>query len=229
MSNVQQDTDGHETDADRRSAVRDEGQRDAGHGHERGDDGHVHPGLEHEPDRDPGRQERAGRIRRGERDPDPLEGDHQEQHDDRERAEEPELVAEDGEDRIGVGGGKVPEFLLPGTETLTERPTEGEPEDGLDRLEARAARIAPRIEEREDPLQAIRLHDRDRGDEHSGKGPEPGELHEPRPRDEVHAEGERTEDDRGPEVRFGDDERRDEAHDEHERQRHGPAADLGAG
>ena len=184
MSNVQQDTDGHETDADRRSAVRDEGQRDAGHRHERGDDSHVHPGLEHEPDRDPGRQERAARIRCGEGDPDPLEGDHQEQHDDRERAEEPELVAEDGEDRVGVGRGKEPEFLLSRSEALTERPTERQPVDGLDRLEARPAGIAPGIEEREDPLQAVWLDDRDRGDEQRGQRPEPGELHEPRPRDD---------------------------------------------
>ena len=157
VSNVQQDTDGHETDADGRAAVGDERQGDTGHRHERSDDGHVHPGLEDQPDGDAGRQQRPRGIRCGERDADALERDDQEEHDDRERAEEPELVAEDGEDRVGVGRREEPELLLARAEALTERSTEREPIDGLDRLEPGAARIAPRIEEREDPLQAIGL------------------------------------------------------------------------
>src|SRR5438132_2909720 len=71
-SNVQQDTDGHESDADRRPAVRDERERDAGVRDQCRDDRHVHPRLEHEPYGDPGREERALGIHRRQRDPEAL-------------------------------------------------------------------------------------------------------------------------------------------------------------
>src|SRR5438132_1057836 len=66
-ANVQQYADGDEPDAERGPAVRDEGQREPGHGHQARDHRHVHPGLGRQPHRDPGRDERAGRIRGADR------------------------------------------------------------------------------------------------------------------------------------------------------------------
>src|SRR5207247_6107707 len=100
--------------------------------------------------------------------------------DDQERAGEPKLVAEHREDRVGVRSGEIAELLAPRPEALTEEPTEREPVERLDRLEAGALRIGPRIEERRQTLQAVGLLDRDQqhrdADErgHRAEDAEPG-------------------------------------------------------
>src|SRR5437870_6487945 len=90
-ANVQQYADGDEPDAERAAAVRDEGQGDARHRHQARYDGHVHPGLEREPHRDPRRDERPGRVLRADGDPDAAVCKSEEQQHDRERAREAEL------------------------------------------------------------------------------------------------------------------------------------------
>src|SRR5438094_7483662 len=166
-ANVQQYADGDEPDAERGPAVRDEGQREAGHGHQARDHRHVHPGLGRQPHRDPGRDERAGRILGADRDTHAAVREDEEEHDDRERSGEPELVAEHGEDGVRVRRGKEPELLAPRAKAFAERAAQREPVERLDRLEAGAARVGPRVEEREETLRAIRLHERaDPRDQH---------------------------------------------------------------
>src|SRR5437867_6511363 len=215
-SNVEEDTDRDETDAERRAAVRDEGKRDARHRHEAGDDGHVHPGLEHEPGRDARRDERAHRIGRTQRDTDAAVPEHEEQDDHGERAGETELVAEDREDRIRVREGQVAELFSAGPESLTEQTAERETIQGLDRLVSLVAGIAPRIEEGRDPLQSIGARERTGERDDNGKRSERGEHPQPRSGREIHDERDHSDDDRRPEVGLDEDERgEDGGDDEH--------------
>src|SRR6266542_3767853 len=215
-SNVQQDTDGNEADADRGASVRDERQRDPGHRHEARDDGHVHPGLEHDPHRDPGGEQRAGAVRRGDRDPRPLVRDREEQQHHRQRPPQAELVAEHREDRIGVRRGQETELLLARGQPLAERAPEREPVERLDGLEARAARVAPGIEERDDARHPVRLDHRGARPEDQREGGEGGELAQPGAGDEIHREADRA----------GDHERRDAADEQRERDGHRRPAHL---
>src|SRR6267378_1155058 len=112
-TNVQEDTHGDEPDTERAAAVRDKGEGDAGHRHEARDDGHVHPRLEAEPDRDAGREQGAGRVLRAERDTDAAEREREEEQDDKEGSCETELVTEDREDGVGVRVGQIACLFLP--------------------------------------------------------------------------------------------------------------------
>src|SRR5438128_1737061 len=210
-ANVQQYADGDEPDAERGPAVRDKGQREARHGHQARDHRHVHPGLGREPHRDPGRDERAGRILGADRDTHAAVREDEEEHDDRERSGEPELVAEHGEDGGRVRRGEAPELLAPRAKAFAERAAQREPVERLDRLEAGAARVGPRVEEREETLRAIRLHERAEREKRDGDRGKGAELAEARSGDEVDAERDDHDDDRRPEVRL----------DEHEPGDHG--------
>src|SRR5437762_2712018 len=81
---------------------------------------HVRTRLEDRPSRDAGRDERAHRIGRAQRDPHAAVAEDEEQHDHRERSRETELVAEDREDRVGVWEGQIPELLATRAQALTE-------------------------------------------------------------------------------------------------------------
>src|SRR5258706_9293450 len=156
-TNVQEDTHGDEPDTERAASVGDEGKRDPGHRDEARDDGHVHPGLEAEPDRDPGRQQRAGRVLRAKGDAHPAERKPEEEQDDDERSRETELVAQHREDRVRVWVRQVTEFLLSRPEALAAGSSDAEGIKHLDRLEPVLLRIGPWVEERHQPLQAGRL------------------------------------------------------------------------
>ncbi len=158
-------------------------------------------------------------------DADALERDDEEQHDHRQRPEQAELVAEHGEDRIRVRRRQEAELLLPRPEPFAQRTTEGEPVDGLDRLEARALRVAPWVHERGEARHPVWLDDRDRRGADRREAAERRELAEARAGDEVHREADRGDDDRGAEIGLSDDERGDEGEGRHERHGHRPPAD----
>src|SRR5437867_371114 len=199
-TNVQEDTHGDEPDTERAAAVRDEREGDTGHRHEARDDGHVHPGLEAEPHRDAGREQRSGRVLRAERDPHAAERKREEEQDDQERPGETELVAEDRKDRVRVRVRQVAEFFLPRPQALAERTAQPERVEHLDGLESVLLRIRPRVEEREQSLIAVWLGDREREHDHRGQPAERGELSQARARREVHREGDDHHNDRGAEV-----------------------------
>src|SRR5438552_2032029 len=159
-ANAEENTDGDQAHTERRASIRDERERDAGHGHEARDDRHVHPRLEHEPDGDARGEDRSGRILAAKGDAHAAEPEDEEAEDDREGAEQAELVAEHGEDRIGIGRGKEAEFLPAGPEPLAERTAEGEAIQRLDGLESSSTWIRPGIDESEQALVPIRLYDR---------------------------------------------------------------------
>src|SRR5207248_37931 len=95
-----------------------------------------------------------------------------------------------------------------------------------DGLEAERLGGGPGGKERAQPLQAIRLRDGEREDDHGGQAAQRGELAQARARREVHREGDDHDDDRGAEIWLGDDETDDGGGDEDERQRDPPRADL---
>ena len=90
----------------------------------------------------------------------------------------------------------------------------------MDRLEPAALRIGPGVEEREDPLQPVRLLDRDGEAENTSKGGERREDAQACARDEIHGHRDRDENDRGAEIRLGHDEPGEGRDDEEERQDH---------
>src|SRR5437867_1722583 len=226
-ANAEENTDGDQAHTERRAAIRDERERDAGHGHEARDDRHVHPRLEHEPDGDARGEDRSGRILAAKGDAHAAEPEDEEAEDDREGAEQAELVAEHGEDRIGVGRGKEAEFLPAGPEPLAERTTEGEAIQRLDGLESSSAWIRPGIDESEQALVPIWLYDRGGKREDDRERAECRELAQPRARDEVHRERDRHDDERRAEI--GLDEHQPADGGGHRKKGHGhpPAADLG--
>ena len=67
----------------------------------------VHEGLQPDPARDPGREEAAERIGCVDGDPDTRVEQQPEQGEDRERADQPELLAQHGEHEVAVGVGQV--------------------------------------------------------------------------------------------------------------------------
>src|SRR2546428_5339786 len=83
-TNVQEDTHGDEPDTERAAAVRDEGEGDTRHRNEARYDRHVHPRLEAEPHRDPGCEQRAGRVLGAEGDAHAAEREGEEEQDDEE-------------------------------------------------------------------------------------------------------------------------------------------------
>src|SRR6266513_74034 len=225
-TNVQEDTHGDEPDTERAAAVRDKRERDAGHRHEARDDGHVHPRLEAEPHRDADGEQGTGRILRPEGDANPPEREREEEQDDHERTRQTELVAEHREDRVGVWVRQIAELFLPRPEPLAERAAEAERVEHLDRLETEFLWIGPRIEERHEPLKAVRLGDGEREDDHSGQTAQRRELAQPRARGEVHGERDDHDDDRGAQIGLGHDQADDERRHEDEGQGDAPRADL---
>src|SRR5437660_1341613 len=137
------------------------------------------------------------------------------------------LVAEHGEDRIGVGRGKEAEFLPAGPEPLAERTAEGEAIQRLDGLESSSAWIRPGIDESEQALVPIWLYDRGGKREDDRERAECRELAQPRARDEVHRERDRHDDERRAEIGLDEHEPADGGGHRKEGHGHPPAADLG--
>ena len=82
-----------------------------------------------------------------------------------ERAEETELLADDGEDEVRVRGRQVEELLPRQPETDSPDAARAERVQRLDDLVAGALRVRPRVQERQEALQPVRRDDdRDRDD-----------------------------------------------------------------
>ena len=73
-------------------------------------------------------------------------------------ADEPELLADDREDHVGVRLGQEVHLLDPLPEPLAGDPARAHADDRLHVLEARALGVLPRVEEAEHALAPVRLH-----------------------------------------------------------------------
>ena len=100
----------------------------------------------------------AERIGDPEPDPDAAPQEDAEEDDRRQRADESKLLAQDGEDEVGVGLRKVEELLLrlPAGRAPARPPSAKA--RGLDDLVPGAARVRPGVEERERPAEPVRGH-----------------------------------------------------------------------
>ena len=74
--------------------------------------------------------------------------------DQRRGADEPELLADDGEDHVGVRLGQVVDLLHALAEPVAEDVARAEADLRLHDLEARALRVLPRVEEAEERARA---------------------------------------------------------------------------
>src|SRR3972149_2828579 len=142
MRNVKEHSRREHRHEQRRAAERDERQRQALRRQEPGDDAQVHDRLGGDEDRDPQRQVRAEGLGGAEPDPQAAPREHDEQADDRQGADEPELLADDREDEVGVRLGQVEELLARAADALPEEAPVAEREPRLDDLEAAAAEAA---------------------------------------------------------------------------------------
>ena len=100
----------------------------------------------------------------------PAPRDHAEAEQDAGGADEPELLADDRVDEVGVRLGQVEQLLHAGHQPAAEDAAGADGDQRLDDLEAVAERIGPRIPERQQPAAAVR-----RADEHEvehGQGAE---------------------------------------------------------
>src|SRR6202035_4220945 len=101
---------------------------------------------------------RAEGIRGLERDAVAAIGKQTEEGEHRAGSEQPGLLADDGEDEVGVGKGKPLVLLNAVTEANPGETTRPERDDRLNRLEPGVERIGPGIDEGQDAMQSIGLH-----------------------------------------------------------------------
>ena len=107
---------------------------------------------------EPEREVAAEGIRRAQADAQPPPDEQREERDDADGADQPQLLADDGEDEVGVGLGQVEELLLRLPEPAAEPATRAEREERLDDLEAAALRVVPRVDEGDHAPPPVRLH-----------------------------------------------------------------------
>ena len=131
---------GHHHDQ-RRAAVADEGQRDAGERDRARDAADVDQGLEGDPADDAHRQVAAEVVAGVHGDAEAAVDEIGEEADDDHGADEARLLADDREDAVGVGAGDVEELLAADAEAEALRAAAAEGDQQLQRLEADAGRV----------------------------------------------------------------------------------------
>src|SRR5215211_1486882 len=157
LRDVKEDADGGERDDQARAAVRDERKRNA---RQRRDAHHrteVDGRLTADERGEAGREALPERIAAAERDVDSRVAERDECQDHGDGAEEAELLADDRKDHVRRRLREVVDLLHALAEPDPEDAAGPERDHRLHRLEAGALRIAPRVEEREEPCPAIRL------------------------------------------------------------------------
>src|SRR5918992_4871846 len=140
---VKEDADAREQDDEARAAVRDEREGDAGQRREPEHGGQVHGRLPAHERGDAGGDELPERISAAEGDGEARERERRERADDEQRADQPELLADDGEDHVGVGLGQVVDLLDALAESLPGEAARADADDRLHSLEAFALRVLP--------------------------------------------------------------------------------------
>ena len=123
-------------------AVGDQRQRDADDGQHRQHHADVDHHLAEQPDHDAEGDVADERVLGAAGDPDRGVGDGEEEPDHQQRADQPELLAEHGEDEVGVGLGKVAPLLLAGADALAEPAAAGEREETVGGLPAGVVVVA---------------------------------------------------------------------------------------
>jgi hypothetical protein len=160
----QQHPDGGQRDQQGRAAEGDEGQRDPGDRQQTDDGAHVDDRLAAQPGGDARGGEPHEQVVGVLRDPDAGVDQDGEQGHHRERAQQAQLLPDDGEDVVGVRLRQpAGPLLLAGAEPLAEQPTGGQRVEALDRLVAGVLGVGERVAEGQQPVHPVR---RGHGEEH---------------------------------------------------------------
>src|SRR5205823_13820646 len=106
---------------------------------------------------DPDGEPLPERLAAAERDPEAGVREQRERRDHGHDADEAELLADDGEDHVGVRLRQVEHLLDAVAEAATEDAARRHADHRLDDLEAGVLRVAPRVEEGEDAIATVRL------------------------------------------------------------------------
>ena len=203
-TDVKEDADGGERDHEARATIGDERERDARQRREPEDGGEVDCGLGADERDDSGRERLAERIGAAKRDSQAGVGEGNVGGDDPERADQAELLGDDGEDHVRVRLGEVEDLLDAVAEPGPEEPARSDPDHRLDRLVAGALRVAPGVEEAKDSRTPVRLEpgggDAEHGDDRPGGKQRAGR----RARDRKHPAEHEDERDRRTQVRLGE-------------------------
>jgi len=204
---VKEDADRGEGDDEARPTVAHERQRDAGQRREPHDGGEVDRRLAEDEGRETGRESLPERVAAAQRDVEPRVAEEGEGADDGRCAEEAELLADDGEDHVGRGLREVVDLLDALAEPDAGEPAGAERDRRLHDLEARSLRVAPRVEEAEEPGAPVGL-DPDGGEgEEAEERPGPGEEPHRHAGDDEHRADHDHDGDDGAEVGLDEDQR----------------------
>ena len=197
-------------DEQRRTAVAEKRQRDARAGDEIRTYRNIQHDLqrEHRCDAAAGKEAEAVGALQG--DPVPAHDEYGEKKKDRRGADEPQLLAHDGENKVVVFLGKIEVFLAAHAETETGQPARADRIERLDDLPAVAGEIGEGVAEGRHARRDIRheQHRRDRADEqHTGRADEPVQ---PYPAEKEHGSSDGKDDDRCGKVRLKHEQRRND-------------------
>ena len=126
-SDVEQQSRGGHVHQQRRAAEGDERQRHAGDRQHADDRADVDERLDDDPRGDAGGQQHAEPVGRAQRRPDAEHAEGDEQRDDQEGADQTELLADDGEDEVGVGVGQEAPLGAARAQADADQPAVAEP------------------------------------------------------------------------------------------------------
>ncbi len=165
----------------------------------------------------PDRQKRPEAVWRAQGDAQAAPRDNQETDEDGRRADEPQLLGDDGVDEVGVRLRQVEELLDAVHQSASPDAARADRDERLDDLEAVAERVLPRVEEGEEPAPAVSgAHDQPHhdGQRHEGDADDVGVVEAG---GEDHDRGDQDQRHRRPEVGLDQDEPHQPQHDDHDR------------
>jgi len=156
--------------------------------------------LKHQPARKADREQRSERVGRAARDQETTIRNEQETSDNKYRADQAELLADDREDRVGVGLRQPLKLLAGLAKPLAEYPAAAERVQRVDGLIARAAVVGERIEPRSDALLAVGRDLHHCPERPSSQQRRAADMQHIGARREVHSTSDHDQHDRGAEV-----------------------------
>src|SRR5919108_4584454 len=153
-----------------------EGQRHPLRGQERKRHSRVHQRLERQEQRDPERDVAAERLGSIVRRLEPAPDDHREQQEHATDADETQLLSDDAEDEVRVGGREEEQLLVAAAQSHAARAAGAEGEQRLDGLVAVTARVRPGVQEREDAPQPVGRVPHEKDGDRGADGRSAGEM-----------------------------------------------------
>lgn len=155
LADVQEHAGGGEGGDQRGAAITDERQRNALGGHQADDHAEVDERLDGDHGGDAGGQQLPERIRRAPRHTHAPRHEQREQQHQRHGADQPQLLAGDGEDEIGVRLGQKEQLLPPVHQAQPGQTATAHGDQRLDDLEADALGVRPGMQKRQNALPPV--------------------------------------------------------------------------